>query len=132
MGAILTGWLPRPQLQPYWNDLIDLLAMAAARGNVPAWQVGDLMWIAIDGGQVIGAASTRLLSDGRAELKHVAGTRVREWYPDLEDKICAWAANSGASVIVAEGRRGWVPLVARLGWKVAGSSDGRTLFEKVL
>lgn len=131
-SGITTGWLPRPQLRPYWRQLCDMLKPAAERGGCAVYEPYDLFWIAVDDGFLIGAATTRMMVNGKAELKHVAGTRAREWYPELEGKICEWASNAGACAIVSRGRRGWIPWVTKLGWRVMGEENGLTLFEKAL
>ena len=124
--------MPDPESWHLWNDVLALLDTAAVRGGIPAWSDGDLLWIAIDNGQVIGAATSRLMSDGNAELKNVAGTRMREWHGDLEGTICDWARCHACPLIVSRGRKGWIPIVRKWGWQKVGEEDGLTLFEKVL
>ena len=131
-GSVETGFLPDPERWHLWNDVLALLDLAAKRGGCEAWEDGDLLWIAIEGTRLIGAATTRLLADGRAELKHVAGVKSRAWRGQLEAQICDWARGHGCPVIIARGRHGWAPIVEKLGWSRVGSEVGLTLYEKVL
>jgi hypothetical protein len=130
--AIEAGWLPDPEKREWWPELCEMLRPAAERGGCDVFVSGDLVWIAVDDGLLIGAATSRMTVEGFAELKHTAGTRAREWYPELESKICAWAKDCGADLIRGRGRRGWIPWITKLGWKVTGCESGLTLFEKVL
>ena len=81
------GWLPDPEEQHFWPDLHCLLDMAASYGGVPVIGPGHLVWIAIEGPEIIGAATTRLMTDGNTELLNVAGWRMREWVPQMEAMI---------------------------------------------
>lgn len=132
MELIETGFLPDPQDWHLWNDTLALLDLAAKRGGIEPWADGDLLWIAIDDGLVIGAATTRLIEDGRAELKNVAGVKSRLWRGLLEEQICEWARCHAAPAIIARGRKGWAPIVEKMGWLRVGSEDGLTLYEKEL
>lgn len=129
---MITGWLPDPETKPYWKDLLALFDLAAKRGQCRAWDDGDLAWVAADDGQIIGAATTRLIKDGPAELMHVAGMRGRDWFGPLEQQICEWARAEGRDLIVARGRKGWTPIVEKMGWKVAGREGAAVLYEKAL
>lgn len=132
VGVIETGYLPNPEGWHLWTDVIALIDTAARRGGCEPWVEGDLLWIAIDGGAVIGAATTRLLTNGNAELKHVAGVRGREWFGRLDAQIEEWARANGCRLAVSRGRKGWRPIVEKWGWRVVGQEDGLTLYEKVL
>lgn len=129
---IETGYLPNPENWHLWNEVLALLDTAARLADCRPWHDGDLLWIAIDGGQVIGAATTRLTDDGNAELMNVAGTRGREWFKRLDVQIEDWARGSGARVIVSRGRKGWRRVVENWGWRMVGADNGLTLYEKAL
>jgi hypothetical protein len=130
--ALETGWLPEPETRPYWNDILRLLEPAALIGGGEVFGPDDLVWIAVDGGQVIGAATTRLLGNGTAELRNIAGTRAREWTGPLETQICDWAKAAGATSIASMGRKGWTRIVLKLGWRITGQEEHCTMFEKAL
>jgi hypothetical protein len=127
-----TGWLENPEGWHLWPDVLELLDTAASRGGVSPWEPGDWLWIALDGPLVAGAATARMLADGRSELKHVAGIGAERWREQMEQQICGWARANGARVIISRGRRGWWPIVRKMGWQMVGTEDGLTLYEKVL
>jgi len=129
---IETGWLPDPEIWHLWPETLALLETAASRGRCAAWVDGDLLWVAIERGKVLGVATTRLLDDGRAELKHVAGCQAARWRGKLEAQICEWARGHKCPAIVSRGRVGWWPIVREMGWQMVGNDDGLTLFEKDL
>lgn len=125
------GIVPHPESHPLWPGIYDLLEHAA--GGQQVWEPEYVLWIASDGQMVIAAATTRMMSDGNAELMNVAGTRAREWIEPWEAMICDWARFNGAKKIISGGedgsRLGWWRWGRRLGWAKA---DGQNLYEKVL
>lgn len=129
---MMVSFLPDAETRPYWNDLYLMLKPAADYGRCEVLEPDDLVWVAIDAWQIIGAVTTRLISPEEAEIKHVAGTRMHEWIEEIEDMICESAKDSGAVKIVSRGRKGWGRLMRNRGWIVAGHEDGLTLYEKVL
>lgn len=126
------SWLPDPESREYWNDLKTLLEPAAMRGRAEVFEDGDLIWIAMDGGYVIGAVTTRILINGEAEVKHISGTRFSEWGTEMEGMLCQWARACGAKRIISRGRHGWKRINRAWGWNVSGEEDGLTLYEKDL
>lgn len=129
---MIISWMPDPEKIPIWEQIKALLKTAADRGNFRVWDDGDLLWVAIEDGIIIGAATTRLLTNTNAELMHVAGTRFREWVPEMERVVCEWARNCGAYAVQSRGRNGWQRLNKSWGWEVIGKRDGLTLYEKEL
>lgn len=130
--SVLISYLPEPEKHPLWDGIKALLQTAADRGGFRVWDNGDLVWLAIDDGIIIGAATTRLLTNGNTELMHVAGTRFKEWVPQMEHIICEWSRNCGAYAVQSRGRNGWQRLNKSWGWEVIGKRDGLTLYEKEL
>ncbi|MDE2428181.1 MAG: hypothetical protein KGM99_05600 [Burkholderiales bacterium] len=130
--SLVISWLPDPENHPLWDDIKALLQTAADRGGFRVWDDGDLVWLAIDNGVVIGAATTRHLNNGNTELMHVAGTRFKEWVPEMESIICEWSRKLGANAVQSRGRSGWQRLNKSWGWEVIGKRDGLTLYEKEL
>jgi hypothetical protein len=132
-GALVTvSWLPDPESREYWNDLKALLLPAAQRGRCEVFEPDDLVWIAIDGRSIIGAATTRLVEGNEVEVKHIAGSRFSEWGDELDDMLTEWAKACGAKRMVSRGRQGWARVSRKWGWHVSGSEDGLTLYEKDL
>ena len=130
-GKLELGFLPDPENWHLWPDLLALIDTAAKRGGFRAWDENDLAWIAIDKGEVIGVATTRMLVGGQAELMHIAGVRHREWCPHLEAMICDWARANDCDFLISQGRKGWWPIAKRLGWQQAGQ-DTLHFYEKRL
>ncbi len=129
---LVISWLPEPECHPLWSGIYALLEPAAKLGGVPVLEENDLVWIAIDGPTIIAAATTRLLKDGPAELKHVGGGHMKDWFETFEAVLCAWALDCGADRFISRGRKGWGRLNAPLGWAVTGNENGLILYEKVL
>ena len=92
----------------------------------------DVLWIAHEDGVVWGAATTRLMTDGTAELVCVAGSRFREWIGPMDGLIEQWARDCGAHKLETWGRKGWVRYARTFGWVGLGKDDGKFKFEKAL
>jgi hypothetical protein len=125
-------WLPEPERHHLWPAIYALLEPAAKIGGVPVLEEHDLVWLAIDGPTILAAATTRLLKDGQAEIKHVGGGRMKDWFGPFEATLCAWARGCGATAFISRGRKGWGRLNTPLGWAVIGEEAGLTLYEKAL
>lgn len=127
------GILPSPESHPLWPGIYALLEPAARRAGGQVMGPHYVVWIAMDGAEIIAAATTRMLSTGDAELIDVGGTRFREWLAPWEAMICDWARYNGANKIISGGddgsRLGWWPFVRRLGWT---KQADRHIYEKVL
>lgn len=128
----MVSFLPDAETKPYWNDLYLMLKPAADYGRCEVLEPEDLVWVAIDGPDIIGAVTTRLLINGETEIKHVAGCRMSEWINDIEDMICGWSRACGAARVISRGRKGWGRLMKTKGWRESGEEDGLTLYEKDL
>jgi hypothetical protein len=128
---VIISTLPEPQSHPAWPDIEALLATAAT-DTQPYDPAFDVVWIAFDGA-IWGAATTRLQTDGDAELLCVAGKRFREWIGPMEAEMCAWARLCGAGRFVSRGRDGWGRFAAAFGWDALGTDEnGKALFFKEL
>lgn len=132
MALIETGFLPDPHTWHLWNDTLALLDLAAKRGGIEPWADGDLLWIAIEDGQVIGAVTSRLTVDGVAEVKNIAGVQIGKWLKQIDEQIEDWARCHACPLMVSRGRKGWIPIVRKWGWQKVGEENSLTLFEKVL
>lgn len=131
-GIARATHLPDPESHPLWPGIYQLLEPAAKRGECEVFEPGDYLWVAIKDGVIIGAATARGLDNGEAELMHVGGTRYREWAGLLESQICDWARDNGARRITAGGRRGWIPLVTKMGWRAVQQDGPLVWYEKAL
>jgi hypothetical protein len=126
------SYLPDAEKHPLWPAIYDLLKPAADYGDIDVHEDGDLVWIAFDGPTVFAAAVARPLGD-EAELRIAAGSRFREWMPQLDAELTAWARANGAWRLTMRGRMGWARFAKRFGWVALGHDDaGRMLFQKEL
>ena len=131
-NRIVLGTYPGAEHSEHWPVIEALLAKAAFGSSV--FDPGDTVWVAIEDGRIIAAATTQMLDNGNAELCHVAGERAREWVAEWDAMICHWARAQGAKNITTRGRKGWKRLGKPLGWRITGGPDeyGRMTYMKVL
>lgn len=126
--------LPEGDAHPAFPGILRLLERA--RTN-PAHDVFDpaidTLWIAFEGPTIFGAATTRLTTDGIAELRLAAGTRHREWIALLDSDVTAWARLCQARRLTMVGRKGWARYARAFGWVVRGQDEeGKSIFTKEL
>lgn len=126
----LIGVVPDPEQSVCWETVKRYLTLAAERGPVPLLTEHNLVWIIALGGELVGAATTRLCpEDGFAEVLLVGGTGYQEWLKPLDDEIASWARREGMTAVRAYGRPGWKRV---LGWDVLGEDQGSTVYERRL
>lgn len=133
--ALSLGTFPRAENSPHWPRIVELLEPAAKRGGTAVWEPGEVVWVAIDGGKIIAAATSRMLDAETAELIHLGGAGARNWLAPWNDTLCAWARSEGALRLITRGRKGWRRLNASLGWQVVDETkrpDGMINYQKVL
>lgn len=124
--------LPDAVTHHLWPAISAILE-PAAEGDEVFNPASDVLWLAVENKIVWGAATTRLMEDGTAELRLVAGARFREWIGPMDGLIEQWARKCGAHKLVTFGRKGWVRLARTFGWVVQGQdTDGKWTFEKRL
>lgn len=124
--------LPDPEKHHLWPGIRRLLKRGGDWADAPDWEPEHVVWIVIDGRQIIAALSSRVTVDGAAEVVNIGGCRAAEWLPDMDDHITGWARRAGATKLAARGRRGWQRLSAPLGWVAIGRDGKSMLYEKVL
>lgn len=130
---MIVSTLPEPERHPLWPDIYRLLQRAAARfGSPHVWEAEDLLWIVVDGRQIVAVLSARLLEDGTAEIVNAAGHRAAEWVPLIDARLCEWARAAGARAMRCRGRKGWGRLSRGLGWDVTGREGAVVIFEKAM
>jgi hypothetical protein len=126
------SWLPDPHLRPDW-PVVEAMLRPALTGDELFNPDIDVCWLIYEGRTAIGAATTRLTTDGVAELRLAGGTRFREWIGLLDETVTAWARQAKASRLRMVGRCGWARFAARFGWVPLGKdNDGKAIFEKAL
>lgn len=124
--------LPDAHCREDWGAIEAILSTAVDTNDIhdPAC---DVVWIAYEGTTIFGAATTRLRSDGVAELRLIGGARLRDWIGPLDEAVTAWARLCGSPKVMSRGRRGWTRYNNAHGWVVAGQDeDHKIMFEKVL
>jgi hypothetical protein len=127
---LIVSYLPDPERHPLWEGIRGLLEPAVT--DAPVLEKNELVWIAIDGPQIVGAGTTVLNNDGTAEILACGGVRHREWVNQALEAVESWARGAGASRLTMRGRRGWLRHVRRFGWDATGTEDGQMIFEKDL
>ena len=121
--------VPYPETQAGWGAIKALLEPAAKRGEVPVLEPHELVWVVIDEGQLLGAATTRV-TPGWAEVVLVGGTDHQRWIGELDDLLGRWARDEGKNRLRAYGRKGWARVLKD--WTVLGEEQGVTGYERVL
>lgn len=127
------GIWPNVQDTAEWSAVEALLKPAAEFGGVaiergPGW----LVWTIHKDGELVGAANVKLASDKTAEVALVGGTGFREWIAPLDDLIGCWAFEEGCTALRAFGRKGWAPILSKLGWRAERLEDGGMAYERKL
>lgn len=124
--------LPEPHLRPEWPAIERILERAVTEGETfdPAI---DCLWVAYERGTIFGCVTTRLETNGTAELRLVSGIRLKEWIAPMEAMLTSWARDCGAHRFVSRGRVGWGRFAKRHGWAALGLDDeGKAGFSKQL
>lgn len=123
------SYLPDPENHPLWDEIRALLQPATI--GSPAYEPGELVWIAFDGPVMFGAGTTALFGDV-AEIRACGGHLHKEWVEQAEAAVSAWARQH-ATKLTMRGRKGWARYLRAFGWALLGEDeDGLTIFEKVL
>lgn len=129
--GLVVSFLPDPTARPDWHIIEAMLRPALSDGELFDEAI-DICWVAFCGRELLGAATTRLRTDGAAELRLVGGHEFRRWVGPMEQVICDWARAAGASRLMARGRMGWRRAMLA-GWAALSTDDeNKTHFEKVL
>lgn len=110
-----------------------MLEPSAKFGGIAVRDDNELVWVAIDGPTIVGAATTLLWDDGEAELRLAGGQKHREWISPLDATVSAWAKAAGANKLTMRGRKGWGRYARPFGWVALGTDDdGLHIYEKDL
>ena len=92
---------------------------------------GELLWVVMENGECIAAATARIDVEDECEVILVGGTRHREWLRQLDEMIGDAARAAGAVAMIAAGRAGWARGLKALGWS-AVSDGGITKYRREL
>jgi len=129
LAGPLVGVVEDPENSVCWEDVKRHLEPAAGRNGIPLLEQHDLVWIVAHDGKLKGAATTRLSSEGYAEVVLVGGRDHRLWLKQLDQKIGEWATSEGCHTLAACGRKGWR---RSLGWDVLGEHAGNVIYGRKL
>jgi hypothetical protein len=112
------GWVNDPLNWDRWPEAEKLLEPARARADEVIDLLGfnEVLWVALDGDELLGVATARLTEDGDCEVVLVGGRDHEKWVKELNEVLGAEARIAGAKRLVASGRRGWVKTLRALGW----------------
>lgn len=78
------------------------------------------LWLVTESNKVIGACTTEIVNYPRRRHCRVitlAGSRAAEWTGQLDTILADWARQQGCSAIEAYVRKGYVPVLAKHGYK---------------
>jgi hypothetical protein len=79
-----------------------------------------LLWVALEGTDVIGVATSRFEEYPRKKVLMVpflAGEQFSEWGDDMLSILRKWASDNGCSMLEASGRPGWARVFKDQGYK---------------
>jgi len=123
------GVLPNPQNHPLWPAIEYYLEPAAKRGGVPILEENELVWVVLEDGELLGAATARLTKDF-GEVVLVGGKDHRRWIHKLDHAIGVAMKAAGKTKVRAYGRKGWVRVLKD--WAVIGSERDAVGYEREL
>lgn len=123
--------IPNPEAWPKHKELLEPLAEKAGLPNI--MEEGENLWGAFRWAtsrfgtsmELIGCVTTRMLSDGDAEIILVAG-EGQDWLPGMLEEIKSWARDEGAEIIHCAGRKGWAK---RFGWEPVKKENDMYFYE---
>lgn len=126
------GWVADPLDWGRWPEAEALLEPARARADEVLDLLGfnELLWVVLDGDDLLAAATARLCEDGSCEVILVGGRDHRRWLSELNDTIGAAAAEAGATRMTAMGRPGWRKALKAIGWASDSVSSDTTLYTR--
>lgn len=127
------GIQPRPKKCKQWPQIKAWLEPAAKLGGVPILERHEVTWTIVNEGEVIGAATARILPDEKlGEVVLVGGKDYKKWIGHLDWLIGCWLKMEGMTAVRAYGRKGWTRELLPLGWRIIGEHDKVTAYERPL
>lgn len=126
------AWPVLPDLVPeIWTGIEPLIASALeyAQGENTTADVrarvirgAAQLWLMIEPeGPVRGVMVSEIITYPRQRVANawlLAGERMETWLQVAADHLEAWARQQGCAAIVGDGRRGWRPIIEKLGYRV--------------
>lgn len=128
---ISSGIVPKDAISDLWPTVEPLLAPAIARSGermsmetVRETLAGDthLLWIVVDGDEVLAACVTRTAVYPLKKMlvvESLGGRQMKRWVNDLNETLKRYAKDTGHQGLELYGRPGWVKALDPYGWKHA-------------
>jgi hypothetical protein len=111
------GCVPDPRNWDRWPEVEAYLEPARARGGFPSVLDDDeVLFVVLDGGELLAAATAWLSTDRFVELKLLGGRDHKRWIRELDEHVGREARIAGATELRAWGRRGWAKQLGAMGW----------------
>ena len=130
---MIIGILPNPTRHKDWAKIKAYLEPAAKMGGVPVLEKHEEVWTVTEGGELLAAATGRILPDDKAgEIVLCGGRDVRRWVGQLQWLMCAWFRAEGMERVRIYGRKGWARFLHALGWNTISESGKVVAYEKAL
>lgn len=121
------GWVPNPREWERWPEAEALLFPAAKLGGFKDVLEGnEILWAAIEDGELLAAVTAWLSVEKYVEVKLVGGRHRHRWLTQMDKVIGEAAREAGATRLIAIGRRGWLRELRALGWDKVGETDPAT------
>jgi hypothetical protein len=125
------GSVPNPQSWERWPEAEALLQPAfALSAATELFGPNEALWVVMDGDELLACATAWLSTEGYVEVKLIGGRDRHRWLRELDEMIGAAARAAGATRLVANGRRGWLRELQRLGWERIGELDGMFFYSR--
>lgn len=127
------GIQPRPKKCKQWPQIKAWLEPAAKLGGVPVLERYEVVWTVVDEGEIIAAATARILPDDKVgEIVLVGGKDRKRWLGHLDWLIGCWLRMEGMKAVRAYGRAGWQKELIAQGWRVIGKDSKVVAYERPL
>lgn len=120
--------IPAPLVDHFWKQCEPFIkrALDHANGEFLPSDIRDLckdrccqLWVVTEADKIVGVATTEIVNYPRkrhARIFTLAGTG-KDWFPDLDIILCAWAKEQGCQALEAHVRKGFVPTLLNYGGK---------------
>lgn len=130
---MIVGSVADPRKWNQWPEVEAYLEPARARGGFPSVLDDDeVLFVVMDGDELLAAATAWLSTDKYVEVKLVGGRDHRRWLGQLNEVIGAAAQEAGATRMIAIGRAGWAKALRPHGWAQCQPVEDHWLFERKL
>ena len=128
----MIGWVQSPLTWDRWPEAEKLLEPARARSDEVIDLLGfnELLWVVLDGDDLLACATTRLTEDDACEVMLVGGRDHKRWLQQLDSELGRAARDAGATRLLACGRPGWRKALKVMGWDSESVSSDTTLYSR--